>query len=149
MATLDRPGAKSGPVPGVEIEFLPLDDLFSAADILTLHCPLNAETHHIVNAETLALMKPAAILINTGRGPLVDEDALAEALRNGRLGGAALDVLSSEPPPPDHPLIGCPRCIVTPHIAWATIEARRRLLQIAADNIGAYLAGDARNVVSA
>ena len=101
----------------------------------------------MVNAERLAKMKPTTLLINTGRGPLIDEHALAAALREGRIAGAALDVLSSEPPPAEHPLFGCPNCILTPHNAWATIEARQRLMQIAADNIEAFLAGEPRNVV--
>ena len=147
IAALDRARGRTGDLAGIDIEHLSLDDLFAAADVLTLHCPLTAETQHIVNAERLARMKPTAILINTGRGPLVDEAALAAALRESRIAGAALDVLSNEPPTADHPLIGCPRAIITPHIAWATLEARHRLLHIAADNLAAFLAGEARNVV--
>src|SRR5690606_24106777 len=99
-------------------------------------------------AQRLGRMKPTAYLINTGRGPLVDEPALAEALAQGRLAGAGLDVLSTEPPPPDNPLLGAPRCIITPHIAWASYEARQRLMRIAADNIRAFLDGRAVNVVN-
>ena len=121
------------------------DELFRASDVLTLHCPLTEETYHLVNRERLALMRPSAILINTGRGPLVDEDALCEALRLKRLGAACLDVLAQEPPlhTPQ-----APNLYITPHIAWATQEARDRLLHIAAQNIRAFLDGKPQNVVS-
>ena len=147
IATVARAGRKPIKIHGIKLEYMPLDELFATADVLTLHCPLTDETHQMVNTERLASMKPTAVLINTGRGPLIDEAALAAALTEGRIGGAALDVLSTEPPPADHPLVGCPNCIITPHIAWATIEARRRLMQIAADNIAAFLAGKPQNVV--
>jgi glycerate dehydrogenase len=132
----------------VPIHWMPVDELFSAADVVTLHCPLTDETRHLVSAERLELMKPTAYLINTGRGPLVDEAALHRALVDGRIAGAALDVLGVEPPAADHPLMGAPRCIVTPHIAWATKEARERLMSIAADNIAAFLRGTPKNVVN-
>ena len=112
-----------------------LDDVFRRSDFLTLHCPLTPETDKIVNARTLALMKPGAILINTGRGPLIDEPALADALNSGRLAGAGLDVLSREPPPADNPLLSAKNCHITPHIAWASKAARERLLDIAARNL--------------
>ncbi|MDZ7619160.1 MAG: D-2-hydroxyacid dehydrogenase, partial [Patescibacteria group bacterium] len=124
-----------------------LSRIFRDADVVTLHCPLTPETRQLVSAERLALMKPTALLINTSRGPLVDEAALAEALRTGRLAGAGLDVLSTEPPPADHPLMIAPHCYITPHIAWATQSARRRLLETAVENIRAFLAGEPRNVV--
>jgi glycerate dehydrogenase len=132
----------------VPIHWMPVDELFSAADVITLHCPLDDETHHLVNAERLGQMKPTAYLINTGRGPLVDETALHQALVQQRIAGAALDVLSVEPPAEGHPLIGTPRCIVTPHIAWATKEARLRLMSIAANNIATFLRGTPKNVVN-
>jgi glycerate dehydrogenase len=127
--------------PGLEISFRSVDELFSEADIVSLHCPLVAGTRHLVNETRLAKMKSNALLINTGRGPLIDEEALATALRNGRLGGAGLDVLSVEPPPAHHPLIGAPRCLVTPHIAWASSAARQRLMGVVTSNVDAFLSG--------
>ncbi|MGC4069805.1 MAG: D-2-hydroxyacid dehydrogenase [Polyangiaceae bacterium] len=135
------------PLPGVDVTFAPLDEIFSNADVVSLHCPLTEETRCLVNAARLSTMKPDALLINTGRGPLIDEMALADALRHGRIGGAGLDVLGVEPPPPNHPLIGAPRCLVTPHLAWATQTARRRLMTIATENVAAFLAGSPVNVV--
>ena len=128
-------------LPGIEVTFRTLDELFAEADVLSLHCPLVPETHHLVSEARLAVMKPRAILINTGRGPLVDEEALARALRDGRLGGAGLDVLAVEPPRADHPLIGAPRCLITPHVAWATQASRQRLMGVVVDNVEAYLRG--------
>lgn len=125
-----------------------LNTLFKECDVISLHCPLTPETTDLVDASRLALMKPSAILINTGRGPLIDEHALAHALRTGRIAGACLDVLRQEPPSADNPLIGAPNLIVTPHISWATAEARIRLMRIAADNLRAYIAGTPTNVVS-
>lgn len=124
------------------------EELFASADVLSLHCPLTPETHHLVNAGRLALMRPGAILINTGRGPLVDEQALADALASGRLAGAGLDVLGDEPPAQDNPLVGLPNCHITPHIAWATIEARERLIKTATRNIEAFIMGKPVNVVN-
>lgn len=135
-------------LPGVDIRWLPVDELFAVADVVTLHCPLTDATRHMVNAARLATMKPNAIIINTGRGPLIDEDALADALGRGRIGGAGLDVLSSEPPPAKNPLLTAPRCVITPHIAWASVEARRRLMSKAADNLRAFIAGKPVNVVN-
>lgn len=123
-------------------------ELFTKADVLSLHCPLTEETHHLVNAEHLAMMKPTAILINTGRGPLVDEQALADALNSGRLRAAGLDVLAEEPPVNGSPLIGAKNCHITPHIAWATAEARARLQSIAIENVKAFAEGCPKNVVS-
>ncbi|MDE6486183.1 MAG: D-2-hydroxyacid dehydrogenase [Muribaculaceae bacterium] len=123
-------------------------ELFTCSDVLSLHCPLTADTRHLVCADTLALMKPSAILINTGRGPLVDEAALAEALNAGRLRAAGVDVLSSEPPAADNPLLSARNCYITPHIAWASTEARRRLMSITASNLRAFLAGSPVNNVA-
>jgi glycerate dehydrogenase len=123
------------------------DEVFSRSDIVTLHCPLTPETHHLVHDRTLALMPRSSFLINTGRGPLVDETALARALNEGRLAGAGLDVLSLEPPPADNPLLKAKNCLVTPHIGWATVEARRRLILAVASNIQAFLDGRPVNVV--
>jgi glycerate dehydrogenase len=124
------------------------DELFRRSDVLTLHCPLTPETERIVCARTLALMKPGAFLINTGRGGLVDEAALAAALREGRLAGAGLDVLSAEPPSPDNPLLRAPNCVITPHCAWATRAARERLLAVTVANVRAFQAGRPQNVVN-
>lgn len=134
-------------IPG-EVEAVDLSELFVRSDVLSLHCPLTPETEKVVNAESLASMKPSAFLINTGRGPLVDEQALANALNAGKLAGAGLDVLSTEPPPPDNPLIGAKNCIVTPHIAWATLAARKRLLDITVANLKAFLEGVPKNIVN-
>jgi len=130
------------------IEFVALDEIFSRADILSLHCPLTPETKNIIDAPRLALMKPSAFLINTSRGPLVDEAALADALNAGRIAGAALDVLSTEPPPASNPLLTARNCIITPHIGWATRAARERLLKIVVANIRAFLSGAPENVVN-
>ena len=125
-----------------------LDELFRSSDVVSLHCPLTADTHHLVNAERLALMKPTAILINTARGPIVDEQALADALNSGQLYAAGVDVLTEEPPRLGSPLLTARNCFVTPHIAWATREARTRLLQICEDNLRAFIQGTPQNVVS-
>lgn len=134
---------------GLVLELLPLRAVFEQADVLSLHCPLAPDTQRLVDAERLAWMKPSALLINTARGGLIDDIALRDALVQGRLAGAALDVLAQEPPPADHPLLSAPRCLVTPHIAWATRAARKRLLEIAVGNVAAFLAGAPRNVVRA
>jgi glycerate dehydrogenase len=125
-----------------------LNDVFARADVLSLHCPLTPQTQKLVNAERLALMKPTAFLINTSRGPLIDEQALADALNAGRLAGAGVDVLSTEPPPKDNPLLSAKNCHITPHIAWASQAARKRLLSIAIDNVAAFVAGKPQNVVN-
>ena len=124
------------------------EQLFRQADVLSLHCPLTEETRYLVNAERLSLMKPTAILINTGRGPLVDEAALAQALNEGRIMAAGVDVLEEEPPRKGSPLIGAQNCFITPHIAWATKAARERLMNIAVANVKAFLNGTPQNVVS-
>lgn len=125
-----------------------IDSLFRECDVISLHCPLTPETAGFVNANRLQTMKRSAILINTGRGPLVDEQALADALRNGEIAGACLDVLCQEPPEENNPLIGAPNLIVTPHISWASLEARTRLMQIAVNNLRAFLDGSPINIVS-
>ena len=131
-----------------EIRKVELDELFATCDIVSLHCPLTADTHYLVNESRLKLMKPTAILINTGRGPLVDEQALADALNNDTIYAAGVDVLSTEPPTADNPLLGAKNCFITPHIAWATKEARQRLLQIACDNVEQFIKNKPINVVS-
>lgn len=130
------------------VEKVGLDELFQTSDVLSLHCPLTDDTRHIVNEATLKLMKPTAILINTGRGPLVDEDALAQVLNSGCIYAAGLDVLSCEPPRHDNPLLSARNCYITPHLGWATVEARERLMQIAAENLEAFISGHPRNNVA-
>ena len=122
--------------------------LFSTADVLSLHCPLTNDTRHLVNAETLGWMKPSAIVINTGRGPLVDDQAVADALAEGRLAAFCADVLTEEPPKADNPLLGQPNAYTTPHIAWATIEARQRLLKVAIGNVRSFVNGNPQNVIT-
>jgi len=122
-----------------------LDDLLRQSDVLSLHVPLSEETRGLINTQTLALMKPTAILINTSRGPLIQEADLAAALNSGRIAGAALDVLSMEPPP-ENPLLAARNCLITPHMAWATTEARR-LMSSVIENVGAFLSGRPQNVV--
>jgi glycerate dehydrogenase len=131
-----------------DAQWVSLNELLCRADIASLHCPLTPDTRHLINSERLALMKPTAFLINTSRGPLVEEAVLADALNSGRLAGAGLDVLSAEPPPPSNPLLTAKNCLITPHIAWASKAARRRLMQITAANLRAFLAGQPQNVVN-
>lgn len=126
-----------------------LKTVFCESDFLSLHCPLTAENDKLVNAERLSWMKPTAFLINTSRGPLVDEEALAAALNADRLAGAGLDVLRVEPPGMDNPLFSAKNCYVTPHIAWATRASRGRLLGAVIDNVAAFLQGQPKNVVNA
>ena len=124
-----------------------IGELFSQSDVVSLHCPLTETTKHIVNKTTLGLMKSDAILLNTGRGPLIDEQALADALNEGRIYAAGIDVLTEEPPRNGSPLLTARNCYITPHIAWATLAARERLMQIAIENIKAFLRGEPQNVV--
>lgn len=140
-----NPSAKSGPP---FVRFVDLETLFRTSDVVSLHCPLTPQTKNLVNAERLAWMKPSAYLLNTSRGPLIDEPALAEALNTGRLAGAGLDVLSVEPPPAENPLLTARNCIITPHNAWGTRAARSRLLHIAVENVRAFIDGKPQNVVN-
>lgn len=130
-----------------EVRKMELDELFATCDIVSLHCPLTEETRELVNKRRLKLMKPSAILINTGRGPLVNEQDLADALNNGILYAAGVDVLSTEPPRADNPLLSAKNCFITPHIAWATQEARQRLMEIACDNVEQFIKNKPQNVV--
>lgn len=125
-----------------------IDEIFAQSDAISLHCPLTEDTKHLVGERTLSLMKPSAFLINTGRGPLVDEEALARALNEGRIAGAGLDVLSVEPPKAGNPLFTAKNCLITPHIGWASREARRRLIDLTASNLRAFLEGRPVNVVN-
>jgi glycerate dehydrogenase len=129
------------------IRVVDLNAIFGESDVVSLHCPLTADTQRLVNRERLALMKRTAFLINTSRGGLVDETALAEALNSGRLAGAGLDVLDAEPPSGQNPLYSAKNCYITPHIAWATHSSRQRLLDMAVDNVAAFLRHEPRNVV--
>ncbi len=131
-----------------EIEMVTMDEVFAQSDVLSLHCPLTEKNHHFVNAARLSQMKPSALLINTARGPLIDTEALAKALHAGEIAGAGLDVMETEPPPADHPLYDTPNCNITPHIGWATQAARRRLIDIALNNVRAFLDGSPVNVVN-
>ena len=129
-------------------EYVDLDTLFSRSDIISLHCPQTAQTEHMINAESIAKMKNGAMLVNTARGGLVDEEALVSALNSGKLRCAAVDVVSQEPMRSDNPLLTTRKCIITPHIAWAPIESRQRLLDCVVENIRAYLSGTPQNVVN-
>jgi glycerate dehydrogenase len=135
----------NSPPPGVV--FVERNDLFSSADVISLHCPLNPDSENMINEQTLRLFKPTAYLINTARGALIDEDALYQTLSENRIAGAGLDVLRSEPMSADNPLRTLKNCVITPHVAWAPIETRRRLMDIVADNLRAYLNGKPINVV--
>lgn len=130
------------------IRSVDLDTLFRESDFISLHCPLTPQTKNLVNRERLKLMKPSAFLINTSRGPLVDEQALAEALNNKHIAGAGLDVLEQEPPAAENPLFTAKNCYITPHIAWATASARKRLMRVVVENVKAFLSGSPQNIVS-
>ena len=131
-----------------EIKKMELDEIFKECDIISLHCPLVDDTYHLVDARRLSLMKPSAIIINTSRGPLIDEQALADALNSKKIYAAGVDVLSTEPPKADNPLLTARNCFITPHIAWATIEARQRLSGIMINNLKAFIEGKPINVVN-
>lgn len=135
------------PKPGSGVR-VGLEKLFSDADFISLHCPLTTDNRNFVNADLIGRMKPSAFLINTARGQLINEDHLAEALRSRRIRGAALDVLSVEPPPSDHPLIGLANCIITPHNAWLSFEARKRIMDTTFLNVKTALDGQPQNVVN-
>jgi glycerate dehydrogenase len=147
IATLEREN-RSPRVEGVPLHVLPKDDLLATSDYLSLSCPLTGQTRHLIDAAAIERMKPTAVLINTGRGPLIDEAAVARALHDGTLGGAGLDVMSQEPPEADNPLLTAPRTVITPHVAWATVEARTRLIGEVAANLSAWQRGESRNVVT-
>jgi glycerate dehydrogenase len=133
---------------GVPVTWLSLEELFRRSDVLSLHCPLNAQNQGLVNRSRLALMPPHALIVNTSRGALIDERDLADALNSGAIAGAAVDVSAHEPIRPDSPLLSARNIVITPHIAWATLAARRRLMATTAENIATFLAGKPQNVVN-
>lgn len=134
--------------PQFQEDYADFDRVLRESDILSLHCPLFPETEGLINADTIACMKDGAILLNTARGPLIDEAAVAAALRSGKLRGAAMDVVSREPMAEDSPLLGAPNCILTPHMAWAPLESRQRIFDIVENNIRSFLEGHPVNVVN-
>jgi glycerate dehydrogenase len=133
---------------GANLKFVELDQLLTQSDIISLHCPLFESTMGIINKDNIAKMKDGVMIINTSRGPLIVEDDLSEALNKGKVAGAAVDVVSSEPISPDNPLLKSKNCIITPHIAWAPVESRSRLMNIANDNLRAFIQGDPVNIVN-
>jgi glycerate dehydrogenase len=148
MSILAHSRSHSAPPPYQPFAWVRLDELFAQADVISLHCPLTPETAGLVNRERLRSVRSSAFLLNTARGGLVVEQDLAEALNEGRLAGAAVDVVAQEPIRPDNPLLTARNCLITPHIAWATREARRRLLAATVANVASFLAGRPTNVVN-
>ena len=141
-ATVHRdPGTDVIDCHGVPVRVLPLEEGLKRADVVSLHCPLTTETNELINSRTLSLLKSTALLINCARGPLVNENDVAAALKSGKLAGYAADVVSVEPMRADSPLLGCPNCNLTPHIAWAPTETRIRLIDMAADNLKSFIEG--------
>lgn len=131
-----------------DVKFVSFDELLENSDIITCHCPLTPDTENLINKDSISKMKSSAIVINTSRGPVVDEYALADALNNGRIQGAGLDVLRVEPPTDDNPLLHAKNCFITPHIAWAAYETRKRLMGILEQNLKAFVDGQPQNVVN-
>jgi glycerate dehydrogenase len=148
MRVIAHDSVQTNPPPFQGFRFATLDDLLQESDVVSLHCPLFPDTQGLINARTLGSMKPTAFLINTSRGPLIVEQDLADALNEGRLAGAGLDVLSVEPPPATNPLLSAKNCLITPHIAWASRESRTRLMRLAVENFAAFLSGQPQNVVN-
>jgi glycerate dehydrogenase len=147
MKVIATGSGRTVPQPVEGIEWVSLDELLQCADVISLHCPLTPATNELINAERIARMKPSAILINTARGGLLNEADVARALNEGRLAGAGLDVLTVEPPKPDNPLLHAQNVIITPHIAWATKEARARLMAVASSNARGFVEGQPVNVI--
>ncbi|MGH9395453.1 MAG: D-2-hydroxyacid dehydrogenase [Terriglobia bacterium] len=141
------PSRKESPVYET-FQWATLEELLMASDVVSLHCPLTPQTRGLLNAPRLSLMKPTAFLLNTARGALIDDQALADALNHGKLAGAGLDALAEEPPPPGRPLFSASNCILTPHMAWATREARARCMRTTVENLTAFLKGQPQNVVN-
>jgi glycerate dehydrogenase len=130
------------------VEFVSLDALFAESDYLSLHCPLTDETRHLICRETLSKMKPTAVIINTARGGVIEEEALCEALNTGKLAGAGIDVLDAEPMRRNHPYLRAKNCYITPHVAWACAEARERLVHLVAENLKGFRDGTIINCVN-
>jgi glycerate dehydrogenase len=141
--------ACGNPAKPMQIGLSSFEDVLRQSDFVSLHCPLTAETTGLINKNTIAKMKQGALLINTSRGPLLHEADVAEALNSGRLGGLGADVLSTEPPKADNPLLTAKNTLITPHLAWASYEARSRLMAVATENLRGFLAGTPQNVVNA
>ena len=133
---------------GMNVRYVDLDTLLASSDVISLHCPLFPETENLINAERIQKMKDGTILLNTSRGPVIDERAVAEALHSGKLRGAAVDVVSEEPIIADNPLLTAPNCIITPHMAWAPVEARQRILDVTVENIRGFHSKNPINVVN-
>jgi glycerate dehydrogenase len=148
MSVIAHDSVQTNPPAYEGFRWVGLEELLRSADVVSLHCPLFPETQGLMNAQRLALMKPTAFLLNNSRGPLIVDQDLADALNAGKLAGAGVDVLSVEPPPANNPLLTAKNCLVTPHISWATREARARLMGLAVDNAKAFLAGKPQNVVN-
>ncbi|MEZ6070812.1 MAG: NAD(P)-dependent oxidoreductase [Pirellulales bacterium] len=148
MSVLAHDGDTATPRDHDDTRWLSIEELFSEADVVTLHCPLTPATERMVDRSLLRRMRPGAFLVNAARGGLIDEPALVEALNEGTIAAAAVDVVSVEPMPADHPLALAPNCIITPHMAWSALEARKRIMQTTADNIRAFLEGRPQNVVT-
>jgi glycerate dehydrogenase len=129
-------------------KFVDLDTLAASADVISLHCPLNAQTDKIIGTDFLSKMKPGAVLVNTSRGGLIDNQALQKTMQDGSIASALLDVLDQEPPPADHPLIGLPNVFITPHIAWISFEARQRIFGVVLDMLAGYISGSLKNKVN-
>ena len=136
------------PNPNAGLDYVELDELFEKSDVISLHCPLTEENAGLINQDTLSMMKDGVILLNTARGPLLDEKAVSDALSSGKLRGAAVDVVSKEPMERSNPLLTAPNCIITPHMAWAPTESRQRILNITANSIAAFLDGKPINTVN-
>lgn len=147
MSVLAVGSGRSNPPEIAGIEWVELDELLERSDVVSLHCPMTPSTENLINVERLSRMKKTALLVNTSRGQLINEQDLADALNEGKLAGAGLDVLSTEPPAADNPLLTAKNCIITPHIAWATKEARLRLMDIAVNNVQSFIEGSPVNKV--
>ncbi len=147
MRVLATPSRRLPEPPG-GVEYRPLDVIFAESDVVSLHCPLSSETRALVGEARLATMRRSSFLLNTARGALIDEVALARALEHGVIAGAGLDVLTTEAPPADHPLLSAPNCVITPHQAWTSRAARERLLAVTAVNVAGFIAGQPQNVVN-
>ena len=144
-----RQKARQAPDPGYPVHYADLDELLASSDVISLHCPLTEKTRHLINASTLARMKKGALLLNVARGPLLQEEDVAEALFSGQLGGLGADVLSEEPARPDNILLTTPNTVITPHIAWASLKARQNIITILAGNIASWMQGEPRSLVNA